>query len=123
MKVTKKFLDSYGHHNFKIVEKTQVCKTIECYIPYETGWNNTEEGFPSYLAGFESYYEPTIIYYWGNCWKLKEKYLDSRPKYSVEITYFEYEVEMSEKVKKEIKKRYERFFKLANKYEKLLELI
>lgn len=120
MKVTKKFLGSYGWINFEIVEKTQVCKTIEHYIPYKTGWNAVKGVFPSYLNGFESYYEPEPE---SNLWKLKDEYWDNRPKYSTEVVYYEYEVEMNKKVKKEIKRRFERYSKLANKYEKLLELI
>ena len=120
MKVTKKFIKSFKQYNFEILGQTEVHKTIKHYIPYSTEWNIKTGGFPSYLAGFESYYEYESIH---NKWKLKEEYLNNRPKYSVEITYFEYEVKLNEDVKKEIKRRYEYYSKIANKYEKLLELI
>lgn len=122
MRVTKKFLKSYNRYNFEITEQIEVRKTIECYIPQFTGWSATVGEFPSYLNGFESYYERENESIYSK-WKLKEEYLNNRPKYSVEITYFEYEVKLNEDVKKEIKRRHEYYSKIANKYEKLLELI
>lgn len=103
---------------YKIVNKSapQV-KVVENPLPIHAGMDNYHQ-FPKYLKGYEEYYEKVNWY-----WKLKTEYIFHRPKYTITIIYYFYDIELTDKGRKRIEKRYNFHKRLSDEYAKILEKI
>jgi hypothetical protein len=119
MTTTAKFLNTLSYYNefsdYNVIGQRLVERTISRPLPFYTGFGRCGH-FPSYIVSFKYCYEK-----WGGGWRLKEGYRDNRLLYSVDVQYWEYDIELTERGKEKLKWRYEMFKRNAEKYEKLLE--
>lgn len=119
MKVTMKSIKylSYNYH-FNVISVEKTSKTVTNPIPYETGW---ELGyFPNYLRGYESYYEENRRY-GHRLWKLKDEYEENRPTYNWNVAYTVYDIELTNKGKEEVERRYYMHLRNMEKYLRLMD--
>lgn len=125
MKVSKNALQYFypwgKDADYHIIGKEEVTRTVSHKIPLTTGFY--EQHFPKYLKGFEGCYNRHTDVYGRraiNRWTIKPEYIDDRPHYSISVTYTEYEVEFTEKGKKEIERRYNIHKRNLEKYARLM---
>lgn len=109
MKVKYSILKTFGNRDYTIINEEEITKNISHNIPVTTGYYGCFH-FPSYLKGFEDYYNKKVEN-WGShitiCgWRLKPEYLENRPQYTISVTYTLYDVEFTKKGKDKIKRRY-----------------
>jgi len=96
-------------NDYKIIATHEVKKPLPIY----TDVFNRGGG---YLAGFQDYYTKC----W-NGWALKEDYREAnRPRYTVEVTYNLYDIELTEQGRKKVVARYEQHLRCAERYASLL---
>ena len=135
MKVTKSTLNRMnrhiynGHHwvpaNYVVLSEEKAVKTITSKIPFETGFNsgideNLHTKFPAYLHGFEEYYDNSTGCF--GQFRLKKEYWDknSRPSYTIDISYILYDIELTDDGKELVNKRYEQHKRLMELYAKMM---
>lgn len=103
---------------YKVVNKSAPqIKIIENPLPMSTGECGYHR-FPKYLKGYEEYYNN---FHWY--WKLKDEYISHRPKYKIAITYYYYDIELTNKGREKIEERYKFHKRLSDEYAKILEKI
>lgn len=125
---TLKYLDYWENPRFKdcndynIVATHEIRKTITRPLPIHTDAFMSDKK-NSYLEGFVDCYTPwktPLGYTWGGAF-LKDEYRGkNRPKYTIEISYNLYDIELTEKGMKKVVNRCERYRRLAERYATLL---
>lgn len=115
-------LYSYGKHpHYKVLNEERKSVIVTHKIPFTAG---TLTGFfPSYLKGFEKYYEHKSIKFSRfkyECWELKPEYKENRPSYTFEAISYVLDIELTEEGKKEIQRRYNIHKRNMEKYASLM---
>ena len=134
MKVTKSILNRISRYTYKngdwvpacyvILSEEKVTKTITSKIPFTTGYfqkfdENDSRMFPAYLHGFEEYYEPNG---WDRIFRLKKEYRDkdSRPSYTMDISYTLYDIELTDEGREIVEERYKMYKRCMERYAKMM---
>ena len=122
MKLTKKEIWRLNISRCQCNSIEQKTYEFNLPIPFETGWITGR--FPSYLKGFEKYYNAIKLpsfcgedpYY-----ELKEEYRNNRPKYHITITHPIYDVDVTEKNLEYATNYFNRYTRLAKQYADLIK--
>lgn len=99
---------------YTIVEKHKYKHTVTKLIPFQTGCGAGK--FPNYLKEYKQYYNKG--YY---SWLLKSEYILNRPKYSITLELYYYDVELIPAGEERVKERFNKYQRLMNEYKKFLK--
>lgn len=113
MEVTGKILNTLWSDYYSIVSERMETKTVTNPIPYTTGIYESQ--FPTYLKGFEDYYEKVSRF---APWRLKDK--KNRPCYTITVSYPVYDIKLKPNGEKEFQRRYQMHKRNMEKYARLL---
>lgn len=103
------YLTKGFHYNVVDVHTLEPRK-ISHPIPYEAGMF-MDGRFPSYLQGFEDYYEKRRGF-----WRLKLEHRKNRPQYTIEIAPVAYDIVLTQEGEAVTQKRFKKYQRLAKRY-------